>query len=107
VSAPVPSHSSYRASQAIKDKKENKEYIKQMSEMAQIVQQKHLENKKLEKLFSDAKRQALQLSEALSQQQENPPADPWKKLSHQRSLGLITRSPEEEDFFTFLGYMLT
>jgi hypothetical protein len=47
-----------------------------MSEMANIVQQQLLENKKLEKKFSDAKRQSLQLSEALSQQQENPPADP-------------------------------
>jgi hypothetical protein len=37
--------------------------------MARIVQQQHLENKKLEKLFSDSKRQALQLSEALNQQQ--------------------------------------
>jgi hypothetical protein len=29
------------------------------------------------KKFSDSKRQALQLTEALNQQQENPPADPW------------------------------
>jgi hypothetical protein len=47
-----------------------------MSEMAKIMQQQRLENRKLEKLFSDAKRQSLQLSEALNQQQENPPADP-------------------------------
>jgi hypothetical protein len=40
-----------------------------MSEMAKTVQQQHLKKKKLEKLFSDAKRQSLQLSEALSQQQ--------------------------------------
>jgi hypothetical protein len=39
VSAPVPSHSSSRASQARKDKKERKGYLKQMSEMAKIVQQ--------------------------------------------------------------------
>jgi hypothetical protein len=36
--------------------------------MAKIVQQQRLENKKLEKLFSDSKRHALQLSVALSQQ---------------------------------------
>jgi hypothetical protein len=42
------------------------------------MQQKRLENKKLEKLFSDTQKQSLQLSEALSQQQENPPADPWE-----------------------------
>jgi hypothetical protein len=47
-----------------------------MSEMAKIMQQQRLENKKLEKLFSDAKKQSLQLSEALSQQEENPPAGP-------------------------------
>jgi hypothetical protein len=80
VSSPVPSHSSYRASQARKNKKEKKEYLKQMSEMAKIMQQQRLENKKLEKLFSDSKRQSLQLFEALSQQQENPPADPWDKF---------------------------
>jgi hypothetical protein len=38
-----------------------------------------LENKKLEKLFSDSKIQALQMHAALSQQQESPPADPWDK----------------------------
>jgi hypothetical protein len=48
--------------------------------MAKIMQQQHLENKKLEKLFSDAQKQSLQLSEALSQQQENPPAYPWDKF---------------------------
>jgi hypothetical protein len=47
--------------------------------MTKIVQLQRLENKKLEKLFSDSKRQALQLSEALSRQQENPRADPWEK----------------------------
>jgi hypothetical protein len=51
-----------------------------MSEMDKIVQQQCLENKKLEILFTDSKRQALQLSEALSQQQENPPADTWDKF---------------------------
>jgi hypothetical protein len=51
-----------------------------MSEMANIIQQQRLENKKLEKLFSDAKKQSLQLSEILSQKQENPPADPWDKF---------------------------
>jgi hypothetical protein len=80
VFSPVPSHSYSRASQAIKNKKEKKEYLKQMSEMAKIVQQQRLENKKLEKLFSDSKRQDLQLSEALIRQQENPPADPWDKV---------------------------
>jgi hypothetical protein len=37
--------------------------------MAEIVQLQRLEDKKLEKLFSDSKRQALQLSAALGQQQ--------------------------------------
>jgi sensor histidine kinase YesM len=68
VSAPVPSHSSSRASKSRTDKKEKKWYLKQMSEMAKKVQQQRLENKKLEKLFSYAKRKALQLSEAISQQ---------------------------------------
>jgi hypothetical protein len=51
-----------------------------MSELSKIVQQQRLENKKPEKLFSYSKRQALQLSVALSQQQERPPADPWEKI---------------------------
>jgi hypothetical protein len=83
VSVPVPSHSSSRTSQARKDRKEikeKKEYPKKMSDMAKIMQQKRLENNNLEKLFSDAQKQSLQLSEALSQQQENPPADPWDKF---------------------------
>jgi hypothetical protein len=80
VSAPVPSLYFFRAYKARKDKKEKKEYLKQMSEMAKIVQQQRLENKKLEKLFSNFKRQALQLPAALSQQQESPPADPWEKI---------------------------
>jgi hypothetical protein len=69
VSAPVPSHSSSRASQARKDKKKKKEYLKKMSELAKIVQQQRLEDKKYENIFSDSNRQALQLSVALSQQQ--------------------------------------
>jgi hypothetical protein len=48
--------------------------------MAKIMQHQRLENKKLDKLFSDAQKQSLQISEALSQQQENPPADPWDKF---------------------------
>jgi hypothetical protein len=80
VSAPVPSQSSSRASQSRKDKKEKNEYLKQMSEMAKIVQQQRLKNKKLETRFSDSKIQALKLSAALSQQQESPPADPWNKF---------------------------
>jgi hypothetical protein len=51
-----------------------------MSEMAKIVQHQRLEHKKLEKLFSDSKRQSIQLSVVLSQQQENPTADPWDKF---------------------------
>jgi hypothetical protein len=69
VSVPVPSYSSSRVSQAKRDTKEKKEYLKQMSELAKNVQQQRLENKKLEKQLSDSKRQALQLSVALSQQQ--------------------------------------
>jgi hypothetical protein len=79
VPVPVPSHSSSRTSQAKKDKQTKKEYLKQMSELAKFVLQQHLENKKLEKLFSDSKRQSLQLSLALSQQQQRHPADTWGK----------------------------
>jgi hypothetical protein len=80
VSAPVPSQYYFRESQARKDKKEKNKYLKQMSELAKIVQQQRLENKKLEKLFSDYKRHALQPSVDLSQQQESSPADPWEKF---------------------------
>jgi hypothetical protein len=69
VSAPIPSHSSSRSSQARKDRNEGKKYLKQMSEIVKVVQQQRLEKKKLEKLFSDSQKQALQLSEAISQQQ--------------------------------------
>jgi hypothetical protein len=69
VSVPVPSHYSSRVYQSKKDKKEKHEYLKQMPELAKIVQQQRLENKKLEKLFSDSKRQSLQLYVALIQQQ--------------------------------------
>jgi hypothetical protein len=51
-----------------------------MSEMDKIAQQQRLENKTLEKIFSDSKRQPLHISEALIQQQENPPADHWDKF---------------------------
>jgi hypothetical protein len=44
------------------------------------VQQQSLEDKKLEKLFSDSKRQALQLSVALIQKQVSHPVDPWDKF---------------------------
>jgi predicted RNase H-like nuclease (RuvC/YqgF family) len=77
VSVPVPSHSSSRTSQAKKDKHAKKEYLKQMSELAKIVQQQRLENKKLEKLLSDTKRKLIELYSALSQQQESSPADLW------------------------------
>jgi hypothetical protein len=77
VLVPVPSHSYYRTSKANKYKHSKKEYLKQISELAEIIQQQHLENKKLEKFFSHAKRKSLQLSLALSQKQEIPPSDPW------------------------------
>jgi hypothetical protein len=80
VSVPVPSRSSSGTPQAQKNKHTKKEYLKQMSELAKIVQDQGLENNKLEKLFSDAKRKSLQLSLALSQQQESPPDDPWDKF---------------------------
>jgi hypothetical protein len=51
VSVPVPSHSSSRTSQAKKDKHAKKEYLKQMSELAKIVQQQRLEKETLEKLL--------------------------------------------------------
>jgi hypothetical protein len=106
VPAPVPSHSSSRASQSRKEKKEKKEYLKQMTEMAKIVQQQCLENKKLEKLFQIPKDR---LSSCLKLSVSNKRTlllTRGKKLSHQRSLGLITCSPEGEDL-TVLGYMLT
>jgi hypothetical protein len=96
VSATVPSHSSFRVSQARKDKKEKKEYLKQMSELDKIVQQQRLENKKIEKLFSDSKRQAIQLYVALSHKQESPLLTRATNLSHQSSLDLTTRSHEEK-----------
>jgi hypothetical protein len=80
VPVPVPPHSSSRTPQAKKDKQAKKEYLKQMSELEKIVQQQRLENKKLEKPFSNSKRQSLRLSLALSQQQESPPANPWDKF---------------------------
>jgi hypothetical protein len=61
-------------------KKEKKGFLKQMFEMANIVQQQRLQNKELENLLSDSQRQALHLSEDLSKQHENPPADPWDKF---------------------------
>jgi hypothetical protein len=67
-----------------------------MSEMAKIVQQQHLENKKLKKLFSDSKRQTLQLSEALSQQQENPPLYPWGKNYVRGHWGLLRGRPRKK-----------
>jgi hypothetical protein len=76
----LPSNSSSRTSQAKKDRHVKKEYLKQMSELAKIVQQQRLKNKKVEKLFSDFKRKSLQLSLALSQQQESAPSYPWHKF---------------------------
>jgi hypothetical protein len=106
VSAPVPSHSSSRASQARKDKKEKKEYLKQMSETDKIVQQQRLENKKLEKksqILKDRLSSCMKLSVSNKRTLLHTRGT---NLSHQRSLGFITRSPEEEDL-TVLGYMLT
>jgi hypothetical protein len=100
VPAPVSSNSSSRASQARKDKKEKKEYIKQMYEKATIVQQQCLENMKLEKLFSDSKRQALQLSAALSRQQEIPPADPWDKFVTSEVIGFYYAVAWERRFYS-------
>jgi hypothetical protein len=50
------------------ERQKGEEGIKQMSELAKIVQQQRLENKELEKLFSDSKIQALQLYVDLNQQ---------------------------------------
>jgi hypothetical protein len=69
MSAAVSSHYSSRDYQARKDKKEKKGYLRQMYELAKILQQQRLKNKKLKKLFSDSKKQSLQLSLALSQKQ--------------------------------------
>jgi hypothetical protein len=72
--------------------------------MAKIVQQQRLENKKLEKLFSDSKRQALQLSEALSQQQENPPSDPWDKFVTSEVTGAYYAVARGRRFDSFVIY---
>jgi hypothetical protein len=55
-----------------------------------------LENKILEKLFSDAKIKSLQHYLDLSKQQESPPADPWLKLWQQRALVLTLLFPDEK-----------
>jgi hypothetical protein len=47
----VPSNFTSERSQAKKDRHAEKEYLKQMSELANIVQQQHLENRTSEKLF--------------------------------------------------------
>jgi hypothetical protein len=47
-----------RSTQAKREKKAEKMCIKQMSDLTQIFQQQRLENKKLEKLFSDSKRKS-------------------------------------------------
>jgi hypothetical protein len=75
-----PSNFAYKRYQSKKDIHAEKEYLKQMSELANIVQQQRLENKKLEKLFLDSKNKLLQLSLALNQKQEITPADPWDKF---------------------------
>jgi hypothetical protein len=59
----VPSHTNPHIYQAKREWQAEKSYLKQMSEM----QKQHLEKKKLEKLFNDSKKKALQLSLALSQ----------------------------------------
>jgi hypothetical protein len=69
--------------------------------MAKIVQQQRLEKKILEKLLSDYKRQSLQLSEALSQQQENPPADPWGKNVTSEVTGSYYAVVREKDLTVF------
>jgi hypothetical protein len=105
VPAPVPSYSSSRVSQAKKDKKEKKEYLKQMSELAKIVQQQRLENKKIEKLFSDSKRKAFQLSVALSHQQESPPAYPWEKCVASEVTGSYYAVAQRKRFDSFGIYV--
>jgi hypothetical protein len=63
-----------------------------MSEMAKIVQQRRLENKKLEKLFSDSQTQALPSCLKLSVGNKRILLQTRGTIfSHQRSLGLITR----------------
>jgi hypothetical protein len=101
VSASVPSHSSSRASQARKDKKEKREYLKQMSKMAKIVQQQRLENNKLEKLFSDSKRQVLQLSVSLSRQQDIPPAELCDKFVTSEVTGSYYAVARRKSFDSF------
>jgi hypothetical protein len=69
--------------------------------MAKIIQHQHLENKKLEKLFSDEKN-----SPSIVSKKRTLLGTLGTNLSHQRLLGLITQSIKEEGS-TVLGYMLT
>jgi hypothetical protein len=48
-----------------------------MSELAKIVQEQRLENKKLEKIFLASKKKSLQLIFTLNQKQYSTPVDPW------------------------------
>jgi hypothetical protein len=77
-----------------------------MSEMAKIVQHQRLENKKLEKLFQIPKDRLSSCQKLSVSNKRTLLLTRGTNLSHQRSLGLIKRSPEEEDL-TVLGYMLT
>jgi hypothetical protein len=72
-----------------------------MSDMAEIMQQQRLENKKLEKIFSDAQKQSLQFSGALSRQQENPPADPWDNYFTSEVTGSYWAVAQERIFDSF------
>jgi hypothetical protein len=75
-----------------------------MSEMAKIMQQQRLENKKLEKKLSDAKKQSLRISEALIQQQKNPPADPCETFVRSEVTGAYYSVARGRRFDSFVIY---
>jgi hypothetical protein len=76
----APSNTTSKSSQAKKEQQAEKAHIKKKSELAKNVQEQLLENKKLEKLCSIAKKKSLQLSLDLSQKQESAPVDPGNKF---------------------------
>jgi hypothetical protein len=74
--------------------------------MAKIMQHQHLENKNLEKLLSDEQISPSIFLKLSVSNNRTLLRTLGTYLSHQRLLGLITQSAEEEGS-TVLGYMLT
>jgi hypothetical protein len=73
--------------------------------MAKIMQRQHIENKKLEQLFSDAQKSPSSFLKLSTINKRTLLRTLGTNLSHQRLLGRITQSLEEE-VLAALGYML-